>query len=76
VHSSGSKQVNLNRIYQVSLSEFLTKGTPTLLIVNPNGIVRRAFSGKLTPAREREFLDAVKETANLPGERPAESEFD
>jgi hypothetical protein len=35
-------------------------GTPTLLIVDATGVVRRVFEGKLNAAGEKEFLEIVK----------------
>jgi len=34
-------------------------GTPTLLLVNPSGVIERVWMGKLTAAREKEVLAEV-----------------
>jgi hypothetical protein len=34
-------------------------GTPTLLLVNPSGVIERVWMGKLTPAREKEVMAEV-----------------
>jgi hypothetical protein len=44
------------------------RGTPTLLIVDAGGIVRRVFIGELDSAREQEFLQIVK-TGSITGAR-------
>jgi hypothetical protein len=35
-------------------------GTPTMLLVDAGGIVRRSVVGQLTAAQQKEFLDALK----------------
>jgi hypothetical protein len=34
--------------------------TPTLLVVNSEGIVRKVYLGKLGPTQEKEFLEFLK----------------
>lgn len=50
------KHVTIDRAYQVSLPDFVVRGTPTLFIADSSGIVRRAFIGTLSSAQEEEFL--------------------
>lgn len=46
-------------------SEFRVRGTPTLILVDRENVVRRAWIGLLNPAQEAEVLSAVER--GLPG---------
>jgi hypothetical protein len=45
-----------DEIRQASLSDIGVRGTPTLLLVDENGIITDVWDGKLSPARENNLL--------------------
>lgn len=45
-----------DEIRQASLSEIEVRGTPTLFLVNGNGVITDVWDGKLSPARENNLL--------------------
>lgn len=54
------QQVEFDSVYQIQLQNTLLRATPTVLIVDENGIVRRAAVGKLGAASEDALLRMVK----------------
>jgi hypothetical protein len=63
--SSGMKHLNVEGVYIEGafahpLSSINVSGTPTLLLVNANGRVDKAWVGQLLPAQESEVLSAVE----------------
>jgi len=46
-------------IVSSDLTAIGVSGTPTLLLVNPAGVIERVWMGKLSPAREKEVLAEV-----------------
>jgi hypothetical protein len=44
--------IQTSNVRSVPFATLGVSGTPTLLIVDSHGIVKRAFSGKLTPSNE------------------------
>ena len=53
------EHIAVDRVYQVPSSIGL-RGTPTLLIVDANGIVQRAFVGVLDESRQHEVLQIIR----------------
>jgi hypothetical protein len=51
--------VNLPEIRQSSFEKLGIMGTPTLLLINQDGIVQRVWVGKLTPEKETEVLNQI-----------------
>jgi hypothetical protein len=51
--------VSPDGVYRIPQTAGL-RGTPTLLVVDEQGIVRRAFEGGLTPARQEELLKVLR----------------
>jgi hypothetical protein len=52
------EHVNVNGVYRIRQLNGIY-GTPTLFLVDANGIVRRVFEGRLEPAQEKELLQIV-----------------
>jgi len=52
--------VHVDDVKQVSLSSLGVDGTPTLLLVDSSGIVKKAWVGKLQAEREQQVLGAVR----------------
>ena len=46
-------------VRQAPIGKTGAAGTPTLLLVDQDGIVKRTWVGKLTSDKEREALDAI-----------------
>lgn len=51
--------VRLDQVMQVSLDRIGVTGTPTMLLVNSNGIVTQTWVGKLAPEKEAEVLKTI-----------------
>ncbi len=51
--------VNLPEVRQGSFEKLGIMGTPTLLLVNQDGIVQRVWVGKLTPEKETEVFGQI-----------------
>lgn len=51
--------VRLDQVRQVSLEQLGVAGTPTMLLVNGNGIVAQTWVGKLAPEKEGEALRII-----------------
>lgn len=51
--------VRVDEIRQVSLEKIGVPGTPTLLLVNGDGVVTKSWVGKLQPQQEGEVLGAI-----------------
>lgn len=49
-----------DEIRQSSLSALGVRGTPTLLLVNENGVITDAWAGKLSPAREKDLIGQLQ----------------
>jgi len=58
-----AKQIDVDGAYQRSPVELRRYGTPTLLLVDSNGIIRRSYVGKLNPTQEQELLNIIREAA-------------
>jgi hypothetical protein len=56
----GQNHVYFDHVYQVPSTFKLLKSTPTLLLVNGEGTIQRAFVGELNVEREREVLALVR----------------
>ncbi len=54
------ERVNFDHVYQISLPDNLLRGTPTLLVVDDQGMIRRADIGQLNPSKEDELLNIFK----------------
>jgi len=54
------QQVVVDWVYQVSPASYGLRGTPTLLVVDGGGIVRRVFFGALDKSRQEEFLEIIR----------------
>jgi hypothetical protein len=52
--------VDVNEIRQSSLSEIKVTGTPTLMLVNSDGIVTDSWVGKLPADQEADVLSKVR----------------
>ena len=46
-------------VRQAPIGKTWAAGTPTLLLVDQDGVVKRTWVGKLTSDKEREALDAI-----------------
>jgi len=51
--------VSVEKVITLPLSAVGTRGTPTLLLIGKNGLVRSAWIGRLTAAREAEVIEAL-----------------
>lgn len=51
--------VHLDEVRQVSLDKVGVTGTPTMLLVNKDGIVMQTWVGKLAPDKQEEALNAI-----------------
>jgi len=56
------ERVVVDAAYQISGQPALN-GTPTLLLIDSNGIVKRSYVGKLAPSQEEEVLNYVRHAA-------------
>jgi hypothetical protein len=54
------EQVTVDKVLQAQLDSIGVAGTPTVLIVDSQGVVKRAFQGKLNQAREKELLSIIE----------------
>jgi len=54
------EQVAVDKVLHARLDSIGVAGTPTVLIVDAQGVVRRAFRGKLDASREKELLSIVE----------------
>jgi rhodanese-related sulfurtransferase len=52
-----------DRVRMVSLKSLGIEGTPTLILVDANGIATKSWVGKLNPEQEAEVLDSLAEEA-------------
>jgi hypothetical protein len=53
--------VNLDEIRQLSLSKVGVDGTPTMLLVNKNGVVMQTWVGKLGPEEQDQAMKTIAE---------------
>ncbi|MEJ7622669.1 MAG: hypothetical protein WKF34_01630 [Pyrinomonadaceae bacterium] len=51
-----TKQVAVDEILEAPPNQFNVRGTPTLLVVDGQGIVQEVWAGKLPPEKENEIL--------------------
>ena len=51
--------VTVDEVRQAQLSDLRVDGTPTLVIVDGNGIVKKVWYGKLPSNKEKEVLDEI-----------------
>ena len=51
--------VHMDEVRQVSLDQVGVTGTPTMLLVNKDGIVMQTWVGKLAPDKQEEALNAI-----------------
>ena len=66
--SEGSKYlegmgVKMDQVVQSPLESIRTRGTPTLILVDNNGVVRQTWVGRLTPDKESDVIRSVASTA-------------
>jgi hypothetical protein len=54
------EHLTVDKVLRARLDSIGVAGTPTVLIVDPQGVVRRSFRGKLDASRERELLSIVE----------------
>jgi hypothetical protein len=54
------ERVAVDRVVHDRLDSIGVAGTPTVLIVDSRGVVRRTFGGKLDASREKELLSIVE----------------
>lgn len=52
--------VTFDQVYQIGLPHSFLRGTPTLLIVDGDGVVRRVDVGKLSAIKEEEIIQLFK----------------
>jgi len=53
-------QVDVADVRQVSLRELNIRGTPTLLLVDEQGVVRNVWLGHFSPEKEQEVIDTIR----------------
>jgi hypothetical protein len=53
-------QVQADKIFTERLSELKVRGTPTVVLVDEGGVVKRVFVGKLQAHEERELLEIAR----------------
>jgi hypothetical protein len=51
--------VNLQGVFTSSLSKLGVRGTPTVLVVDRNGVVQSVFVGKLDSGREGQLMSHI-----------------
>jgi peroxiredoxin len=51
--------VTVDEIRKVQLSDLRVDGTPTLVIVDDGGVVKKVWVGKLSSSKEKEVLDQI-----------------
>ena len=51
--------VTVDEVRQAQLSDLRVDGTPTLVIVDGSGVVKRVWIGKLPSSKEKEVFDAI-----------------
>jgi len=54
------EHIAVDGVYQVSSRALGLRGTPTFLIVDPNGLVLRVFAGTLDEPQQEEVLKIVR----------------
>ena len=54
------ENVNVDEIKQTDLRLIGVRGTPTLLLVNNEGVITQSWVGKLSPERERDVISALR----------------
>jgi len=54
------ESVNVDEIRQTDLRLIGVRGTPTLLLVNNEGVITQTWVGKLSPERESEVISALR----------------
>ena len=52
-----AEYVQVDEVKHANFQSLQIGGTPTLLLVNSNGVVQKVWLGKLTEAKEKEVLD-------------------
>jgi len=62
--------VTVNAVVQAPLTAVGTRGTPTLLLLDAQGVVGRVWRGRLSPEAEQQVLDAVTTPAARGGGLP------
>jgi len=55
------RQIVADKVLSVPLRSLDVSGTPTLLVVDGRGFVKRAYAGKLNDSNEAGVLQAVRE---------------
>lgn len=53
------QQLSFNEVLQAPLSNIQVSGTPTLLLINQQGVVQRVWIGKLSAEQEKEALATI-----------------
>lgn len=53
------RELEVDQVIQVTLSDLSINGTPTLISVDSNGLVQNFWVGRLPPDREQEVLAAL-----------------
>jgi hypothetical protein len=53
------KGVHLDDVRQISVSAVGVNGTPTMLLVSKDGVVKRSWVGRLAPEKQQEALNAI-----------------
>lgn len=58
----GVKQIPIHDVYQKTLSDLNIHATPTLVLVDANGVTTHVWRGQLQSQLEQEVIDAVRGT--------------
>jgi thioredoxin-related protein len=58
-HLSGAG-LHVDQVKQAELSNIGVRGTPTMLLVNSNGVVTRVWTGRLAPEQQEQALSVLK----------------
>lgn len=63
-------QVQVDEVRQVELSTIAVQGTPTLLLIDSAGVIKKSWIGQLSPSQESDVLNAIHtEETNWIGQR-------
>lgn len=59
-----SLKVEIGDVRQGSFQSLKIKGTPTLILVDPEGVVRNVWLGRFPPDKEQQVIDIIREAVS------------